>query len=238
MVELKSEQFVQDPETGELLHPLRAAVNERLCARAGRPRAARAARRARRPVVRRKGPGGRLHRRDRGTRPAGDRDRAARPPRASAGDSAQAAAADLKRLYAHRGNAYVALQQWQQAIDDFAHVVTDATTDETLLSNQALRDRRRNTRVEPLDGAQADRGNVRAWRNLSILPDHSILVSGENPAQDRYHVDLTLGAAVDLAAVRLEASRTNRCPQRAPAAIRASLSPANSRVRSVKCRGR
>ena len=50
----------------------------------------------------------------------------------------EAAAADLKRLYGRRGNAYVALRQWQQAIDDYARVVTAATTDDTLLSNQAL----------------------------------------------------------------------------------------------------
>ena len=50
----------------------------------------------------------------------------------------EAAAVDLKRLYSRRGNAYVALRQWQRAIDDYARVVTAATTDDTLLSNQAL----------------------------------------------------------------------------------------------------
>ena len=49
----------------------------------------------------------------------------------------EATAADLKRLYGRRGNAYVALQQWQQAVDDYARVVTDATTDVDLLSNRA-----------------------------------------------------------------------------------------------------
>src|SRR5262249_8607201 len=49
-----------------------------------------------------------------------------------------AAAGDIQRLYARRGNAYVALRQWQQAIDDYARGMTDATTDEALLPNQAL----------------------------------------------------------------------------------------------------
>ena len=49
-----------------------------------------------------------------------------------------AAAAELARLYVRRGNAHLALRQWQQAVDDFARVVTEPTTDEALLSNQAL----------------------------------------------------------------------------------------------------
>jgi hypothetical protein len=45
-------------------------------------------------------------------------------------------AGDLERLYGRRGNAYVALKQWQQAVDDYAHVTTDTTTDEELRSSQ------------------------------------------------------------------------------------------------------
>ncbi len=47
-------------------------------------------------------------------------------------------AVDLQRLYGRRGNAHLALQQWQQAVDDYARAVSDATIDEALLSNQAL----------------------------------------------------------------------------------------------------
>ena len=54
------------------------------------------------------------------------------------GQTAEAAVADLERLYGRRGSAHVALQQWSQAVEDFARSVTDATTDETLLSSQAL----------------------------------------------------------------------------------------------------
>ncbi len=52
--------------------------------------------------------------------------------------TAEAAVADLQRLYGRRGNAHVALQQWPQAVDDYARSVTDATIDEALLTNQAL----------------------------------------------------------------------------------------------------
>src|SRR5262249_42869751 len=40
---------------------------------------------------------------------------------------------------------------------------------------------------------------------LSILPDDSVLASGANPPKERYRVEATVGTAIDLAAVRLEA---------------------------------
>ena len=73
-------------------------------------------------MVRRQGAGGRLHRRHRSACPAETRGCGRRP---------QAA------LWPP-GRAYVALRHWQPAIDDYARVVTAATTDDTLLSNQAL----------------------------------------------------------------------------------------------------
>ena len=42
------------------------------------------------------------------------------------------------------------------------------------------------------------------WATMSILPDDSILASGANPPKDQYHVVLTVGKNIDLAAVRLE----------------------------------
>ena len=73
-------------------------------------------------MVGRPGPGGRLH--------AAIESLAQQKP--------EAAAADHKRLYARRGNAHLASRQWQQAVNDYARVMTDTTTDEALLSNQAL----------------------------------------------------------------------------------------------------
>ena len=47
-------------------------------------------------------------------------------------------AGQLGKLYLRRGNAYLAQQKWQLALDDFNQVVTDKTKDETLLANHAL----------------------------------------------------------------------------------------------------
>src|SRR5262249_31106471 len=121
-IELTRERFLNDPVTGEQLNPLRATVNERL---AKEPRDA-----------------GLLELR---AELAGQwSDTMAQLADYTAAidalspQKAEAAAADLKRLYGRRGNAHVALQQWQQAVDDYARAVTDATTDDALLSNQAL----------------------------------------------------------------------------------------------------
>jgi eukaryotic-like serine/threonine-protein kinase len=51
---------------------------------------------------------------------------------------AERAAAHLRRLYHCRGDAYVGLKKWQEAFDDYAHVVTDQTMDVELLSKRAL----------------------------------------------------------------------------------------------------
>ena len=122
VIELTRERFVNDPATGELLYPLRAAVNERL---AKEPRDA-----------------GLLELRAELAGQWSDAKAQVADYTAAIESLAQqkpeAAAVDLKRLYGRRGNAYVALRQWQQAIDDYARVITDATTDEALLSNQAL----------------------------------------------------------------------------------------------------
>src|SRR5436305_1776142 len=41
---------------------------------------------------------------------------------------AEAGSARLRRLYRHRGDAHVGLQQWAEAIDDYAHFITPETT--------------------------------------------------------------------------------------------------------------
>lgn len=95
-------------------------------------------------------------------------------------------AADLQRLYGRRGNAYVALGQWQSAIKDYAQAITDQTTDEGLLANQAI--------------AQAE-VSLGAWTvlkpaemkseggaTLTLLNDGSILSSGKHPDRDDYIV--------------------------------------------------
>ena len=96
-------------------------------------------------------------------------------------------AVDLARLYRRRGNVYVALKQWQPALDDYAKGITDETTDEDLLVNQAL--------------AQAEvlLDSLSVWKTLepvemkseggatlTLQEDGSILASGENPDRDVY----------------------------------------------------
>ena len=51
---------------------------------------------------------------------------------------ADEAAADLARLYRRRGNAFVGLKRWQLANDDYIKGITAETTDDNLLTNQAL----------------------------------------------------------------------------------------------------
>ncbi|HQU42149.1 MAG TPA: PDZ domain-containing protein, partial [Pirellulales bacterium] len=55
-----------------------------------------------------------------------------------AAESVRIPAADLQRLHCRRGNAYLALKQWQQAADDYAQGLTNEIADEALLENQAL----------------------------------------------------------------------------------------------------
>jgi WD40 repeat protein/serine/threonine protein kinase/tetratricopeptide (TPR) repeat protein len=50
---------------------------------------------------------------------------------------AKAEPARLRRLYRCRGDAYGSLQQWQKAVDDYAHVITAETTDALVLANRA-----------------------------------------------------------------------------------------------------
>src|SRR5205807_10056291 len=137
---LTRERFVNDPATGEQLFPLRAAVNERLAKEPGNP--------------------GLLELR---AELAGQwSDAKAQVADYTAAietlskQTPKARAVDLERLYGRRGNAYVASRQWQQALDDYARIITDATTDDALLSNQAL------AQAEVL----LDRFTMRTWTPL------------------------------------------------------------------------
>ncbi len=109
---------VNDTATGELLYPLRAAIKERL---------------AREP----RSPGLLELRAELAGQWSDTQAQLADYTAAIVALSGQTPAptADLQRLYARRGNAYVALRHWQQAVDDFARGVT---TDDAVLTGQAL----------------------------------------------------------------------------------------------------
>jgi WD40 repeat protein/tetratricopeptide (TPR) repeat protein len=200
VIELTRERFVNDGATGELLHPLRAAINERL---AKEPR----------------NPGLLELRAELAGQWSDANAQVADYTAAIDALSQQKAAsttADRKRLYGRRGNAYIALQKWQRAVDDYARTVTGATTDESLLSNQALAQAevllssKRWAVLKPVE-AKSDLGTT-----LSILPDDSILASGANPRNDRYRAVLTVGTDTKVAAVRLEALTDDSLPKKGP----------------------
>jgi WD40 repeat protein len=136
VIELTRERFVNDPATGEQLYSLREIVNERLTkdpqdARLLELRAELAGQWS---------------------------DTIAQVADYTAAIDVRSrqtpapATADLERLYRRRGNAYVALRQWQQALDDYIHVVTPETKDVELLSNRA----RAHQAVQKWEAAAAD----------------------------------------------------------------------------------
>jgi WD40 repeat protein/predicted Ser/Thr protein kinase len=200
VIELTRARFVNDQATGELLYPLRTFVNERL---------AKAPRDARLLELRAELAG----------QWSGSEAQVAdysAAIEALAHQTREAAAPDLKRLYGSRGNAHLALRHWQQALDDYAHVVIDTTTDEELLTNQAtalaevLLPLARWTVLKPVD-AKSELGAT-----FSILRDDSILVSGAHRWKDRYHVELMLGTDINLTTVRLEALTHDSLPNHGP----------------------
>jgi len=66
------------------------------------------------------------------------------PPRENAADDRPVAefvripADDVQRLHCRRGNAYLGLKQWRQAVEDYAQGITNETTDDDLLAHQAV----------------------------------------------------------------------------------------------------
>jgi len=202
VIELTRERFVHDAATGELLHPLRAAIDEQL---------------AREP----RNPGLLELRAELAGQWSDTKAQLADYTAAIEALSQQtpgAKAVDLKRLYGRRGNAHVALRQWQQAVDDYARNVTDATTDDALLSNQAL----------ALAGSLLERDSAATWTvlkplemtseggaTLSRLADNSVLASGKNPLGDVYRI-VAEGDAERVSAIRLEALTHESLPNQGP----------------------
>lgn len=134
---------------------------------------------------------------------------------ALAGQTTPVAARELPRLYAARGNAYVTSKQWQKALDDYAHAVTDKTTDDILLTNQAqaqaeiLLAPQRWTILKPTE--------FNSWGGaaLTLLPDDSILASGKNPLGDSY--SLVADTQVrQISVIRLEGLTHESLPKKGP----------------------
>jgi WD40 repeat protein/serine/threonine protein kinase/tetratricopeptide (TPR) repeat protein len=114
------------------------------------------------------------------------------------------AAADLKRLYGRRGNAYVRLEKWQEAAADFAHAVTRETTDEELLTNQARARAGVLLRAPKWSVLKPVKMVSRGGATLTQLSDHSIRASGVNPRNDSYKITAPVDVGV-ITALLLEA---------------------------------
>jgi WD40 repeat protein/tetratricopeptide (TPR) repeat protein len=190
---------LNDAATGELLRPLRATINERL------------AREPRNPWL--------LElRAELAGQWSDTKAQLADYTAAIEALSKQTPAAttvDLKRLYARRGNAYIGSQQWQQALEDYARIVTDATTDDALLSNQALAQAEvllqrftmvTWTRLKPTEMKST------GGETLTIENDGSIFVSGPNPDRAVYTLKFRNDLPA-LTAIRLETIPDARLPQ-------------------------
>ena len=131
---------------------------------------------------------------------------------------AEAVSAHLRRLYRRRGDAYVSLKKWPEAVADSARVVTAATTDDALLSNQALA--QANLIVEREAPAtwtvlKPTEMKSKGGATLSKLPDDSILLSGQNPNGDAYTI-VAQTKVTQVSVIRLEALTHESLPNQGP----------------------
>ena len=81
---------------------------------------------------------------------------------------AEAVSGILRRLYRRRGDTHVNLEKWQEAVDDYAHIVTPETTDARLLANRA----HAHEALQLRDAAVAD-----YRRSLEADPDSSLVAA-------------------------------------------------------------
>ena len=123
---------------------------------------------------------------------------------------------DLERLYRRRGDAFLRLKHWPEAVDDYSHVVTDATTDEELLTNRAtalvevMLTPAKWTVLKPTE-MKSDGGAT-----LTLLDDHSILAGGVNPPSDQYTVKFIVPERTVIQSIRLEALTHDSLPGQGP----------------------
>ena len=96
---------------------------------------------------------------------------------------AEAESAHLRRLYRRRGDAYVSLQNWPEAVRDFAHVVTQETQDFDLLSNRArAHEALKNWGAAAADWSRAATGNPEGAKLLAEFA-RRLAVGGQPPRQ-------------------------------------------------------
>ena len=197
VIELAQVEYVRDLSTGELLHSLRTQINEQI---AKEPRNA-----------------GLLELRAELARQwSGFEAQAADYSAAIEALSTQSkdeAAQDLARLYRRRANAYLGLEKWRQALDDYALGITEETKDEELLANQTLALAESYsptwTVLKPAEMKSA------GGAELTLEPDGSVFVGGNRQTKDVFSLDYH-DVPGDFLAIRLEALRDDRLPQGGP----------------------
>ena len=199
VIEVTRERFVNDVATGDVLLPLRAAVNERLEPAPRHP--------------------GLLELRAELAGQWSDAEGQIADYTTAIDvltQDAETAAADLQRLYARRGDAHWSRKQWSQAIDDYARSVSETTTDDELLTRQAqaqaevLLAASRWSVLKPVE-ATAEKGTT-----FAILPDDSVLASGDSPLDESYRIETVVDADMSLTAVRVEALIHDSLPKKGP----------------------
>ncbi len=127
------------------------------------------------------------------------------------------AAVAVARLLRRRGNAYLALKQWQSAVDDYARVATDGTNDRELSPNHAqalaavLLKQSESMWMIP----QPMKMESVAGATLTSQDDGSVFVSGKLSAKETYTIEFE-GIPRDIRVIRLEALRDDRLPARGP----------------------
>jgi WD40 repeat protein/tetratricopeptide (TPR) repeat protein len=122
VIEVITSEYVSDLSTGELLHALKAELNERI---AKEPRSAAL-------LELRAELGGQW-----GGHAVQETDYTA-AIQILGESSEERAKQDLARLYRRRAEAYAGLKRWKEATADYARVIAEATSDEELLASQAL----------------------------------------------------------------------------------------------------
>jgi WD40 repeat protein len=170
-VELAKERFRVDKATGELWFPLLATVEKRL---ADNPRDA-----------------GLLELR---AELAGQENDLARQVadyttaiEICAEQPAEAVSARLRRLHRCRGDACVKLKQWQQAVDDYARVITPETTDVLLLAQRAgAQEALENWEAAAADWARAATGNPHGAQLLADFARRLAAAGRVGPAKDHF----------------------------------------------------
>ncbi len=124
---------------------------------------------------------------------------------------AEAEMARLRRLYRSRGDAFVRLKKWQEAVDDYAQVITPETTDALLLAQRArVHELLENWEGAAADWARAAPGNPQGAkaladfaRRLAARGQADLAKDQFEKAQALFERTLAAGRANDLVAAEL-----------------------------------